>query len=218
MTHKELLISGYAKEAMITSKIVSIYPIEINQIISEYYLWFCDGWSKKYSNTRLEIDTSQSLITGGTGYDGAECTVYGRKVVEEGIHVWRIKIESITYTRSTQIYSPYIGIISDNESHLKKYKCLWNWNYGNVGYQFAGGNGRLTSDWYSTMSNWSDPKYKWREEGDVLEIKLDLDKHILSFQINENEHQILVINDIISGNYRLAMTLEDVSYAEFLLL
>ena len=67
------------------------------------------------------------------------------------------------------------------------------------------------------MDSSLDYQLKWRNNGDILEIALDLDQQTLGFKLNDGEFGIAFKN-IKATNYRLAISVLDCIRAKFALL
>ena len=199
--NQELLVWGYVRENERAYKIRNM-PLDINKVIY-LYLKLCDEWNVQHSSQNMKIDKTRSIIHVKTSY----ATAYGDTVVSQGKFVWRLQISSPNDDDTETFESPYIGIIEDKRLLLKKYRDSAKWDMH--GYQLlAGGDGSI----YTRMTHSKNDKTRkyqcvWMEEGDILEMTLDLNHRTLSFKVNDKDFGIGV-SDIKQTKYRLALTLD----------
>ena len=209
---QELLVWGYMKEMENVYKIQNM-PLEINDIVYLYQTLY-EEWSKKYTHESLRIDESGLVLTG----ESSECrTAYGESSISEGTFTWKIKIISARY-KGDALYGdgPYIGIIEDDEKHLDKYKEDGNWEYH--GYQLSVGNGILWSYIFDDQHEETEDYHcQFENDGDILEMTLDLDVRTLNFKVNGKDFGI-AFKHIKQTNYRLAITLDEMEESSFGLL
>ena len=190
-----LLTWGYVRNIEIIHKALNI-PTPINDIIY-LYLRMYDEWSEQYKSKDISIDDKTSIITFDSDDDS---TIYGTQIIKDGIFKWRLKLISF---RSTSQASPYVGIIENNPNYLKMYSDDNNWD--DYGYQLCGGSGRLYEYGFTNPDRWS-TRSKWRKDGDVLEMTLDLNEHTLSFKVNDTDFGALFSN-VKDKEYRLSLSL-----------
>ena len=55
----------------------------------------------------------------------------------------------------------------------------------------------------------------WSDEGDTLDITLNMDAHTLQFMVNNDKDKTLIYSDIKPGEYRLALSIIDHEGAKF---
>ena len=111
---------------------------------------------------------------------------------------------------------PYVGIIEDNEKHLKVFENSDCWD--RVGCQLDAGSGDLCTYSSGDVIIVND-KYNcvWNNVGDILEIILDLDKGTLGFVVNGKDCGVAFSN-IPQKSYRLALTCDISDGSEFVFL
>ena len=88
---RELLAWGYVRNIEKLHKDLNI-PLEINNIIYLYQR-LCDEWSQEYKSKYTSVDADKSIVTVNTN---DSVTMYGQKVIKEGLFIWKVKIISIT--------------------------------------------------------------------------------------------------------------------------
>ena len=177
-------------------------PMDIIDIISKFlYLININVWCTKY----IDDDKSYELSHEGTrirtyyrpnGIHQLSRTIYSESTVPIGTkHKWKIKLRKLGF--SPEIY---IGIIKDDPLLLAKYSTSSEWYKD--GYRF---DGRLRKMRYGEC--WDYYGQRFLEEGNIMEIELDLINFILSFNINDEDYGS--IQTIIAEyNYRLAVNVE----------
>ena len=202
---KELLVYGFVREIQEAYKTLQM-PMEITEII-HLYQKLCDEWSKKYCNPFIEIDTLGCMVYSTSG---ADLTAYGTHVVSDGIYKWRIKIIQLTTFGAS--HPPYIGIIENDEKYITAYTNNINWE--KYGYQLAARSGRLYGYVGVNSPKTSDYKCIWQENGDVLEMTLDLNKGTLSFMVNNVDYGPAFMQ-IKKTNYRFIMSLSGCAGSKF---
>ena len=209
---QELLLWGYMREVERIYKIRNI-PHEINNIIY-LYLKICDKWSRKYSSNYIKINECNTLINveGNVTH-----TAFGEMVVSEGVFVWRIQILALVHDGS-YLEAPFIGIIEDDEGKLEFYRDSDIWGY--CGYQLCAGD---TGQLFCYMDykqgtpkhiETEDYRCEWKEDGDILEMTLDLNKRTLSFKVNDKDFGVAYSN-IKQTSYRLALSMEKFEGSQF---
>ena len=197
---RELLVWGYIRNIEKQCKQMNI-PLEINDIIYLYQR-ICNKWDQKYSSKNITIDEDQSMITvNGDLYP----TVYGSNVVSEGVFVWKIKIVALKKAISLNS-PPFVGITEDIDAHLNKYSDGAAWC--KKGYQFCGGTGSLYAQDAGSVfgrNKVGTLQGRWNNDGDILQITLNLDDRTLSFEINDKDFGVAFANIKVT-KYRLAIS------------
>ena len=201
-----LLVWGYVRSMEKSLKLDNI-PYELYDLIYEHKK-IRDKWIRVAFNKRIKIDTTKRLIT----IKSSEKTIiYGSEVVTNGVFTWTVKIISapawkIASHPSADMshdingipncvdkYSPYIGIAFGNSLECP---C--------IPYQLDANN-KLYDANYVDGIKYKD-KCKWREQGDIIRMKLDLTEGTLSFNVNGDDFGVAFWNLKVTG-YRLAITL-----------
>ena len=197
---QKLLVAGFIRGIEKMYKIKNI-PNEINDIIYLYQRLY-DEWDTKWTNDYVNIDETNTTITIKEDDESnmGHAIAFGKRVVSEGIYIWKIKIICIKLTFESP---PYVGIIENNEEYLKRYRDDFLWD--NVGYQLCGGNSVLCGPLSSNYHKTSDYQCLWKKEGDVVEIILDLNERTLGFKVNDIDYGVAFSN-IHKTEYRLAVS------------
>ena len=103
---------------------------------------------------------------------------------------------------------PFIGIIEDKfkQDYLEeilfgdKSECWWDQN----GYELCGRTGAMfADDIHCNIEHRY--KCKWQNDGDILQMTLDLDEKKLSFKVNDEDFGVAFTN-IDQRKYRLAFS------------
>lgn len=204
-SRKEFLIAGFVKKIEKKYKIKNI-PLAINDVIA-LFLRLYDSWNREYSYKDAEIDESGQIVTMSTG---AYMSVFGSYVVTEGVYKWSIKLVKYLEYGEFGAWSPYVGLIEDDEEYIKQYLNDNNWD--KYGYQISSAPAQYNRGEGSIAT----PNFgcRWCKEGDILEITLDLDKRTISFKINDKDYGVGFSN-IVLAPYRLALTVLDCQGACF---
>ena len=194
---QELLVAGFVREIERMYDIKNI-PNEINDIIYLYQRHY-DEWDTKWSNDKVSIDETNTRITIN---NGGHAMAFGKHVVSQGIFIWRIKISCFNKTSFES--PPYVGIIENNDKNLERYKDDFLWD--NVGYQLCGGNSLLCGPAdYGDYVKTDDYQCLWKNQDDILEIKLDLNEKTVGFKINDKDFGV-AFGNIRKTQYRLALS------------
>ena len=203
---RELLVAGYVRnlETLLTINV----PIEITDIIYLYQR-LLDTWNRKYSHKDITIDENAGIMKINVA---EHVTAYGTLVVSKGVFKWKIKI--LSTDEGTNAPS-WIGIVEDDESLLQRYYNNSNWDHN--GCQLCGGSGSLYSKQVGIIKNAMNYNCRWSEQGDVLEMTLDLDQQKLSFVVNGEDFGVRFENVKLS-KYRIAWTSFCAKNAEFMFL
>ena len=208
---RQLLVCGFVKRIEQKFKIMNV-PKEIHDIIYLYQKFY-DEWSRKYSHHDIEINQKEGMITVNTPNDAS---AYGTTIVSEGIFIWRVKIVLFDY----DVYGgiPYIGIIKNdqygNDEEMRAIVLQSDGiDWDKYGCQYCGGSGGLFAE--NAESVIHNP-CKWRMEGDILEMTLDLNEKTLSFKVNNDDFG--EFKNIEQGEYRLAFSVYKSSGSQFVLL
>ena len=196
---RELLVWGYIRQLEKIHNDMNI-PIEINDIIYLFQRIY-DQWDKKYSNEHIMIDQEKSMITFNAPNNHEFVTAFGSHSVSKGIFKWKIKLLSFV-NNGLHGGSPFVGIIEDKEELVQSSQ---SGDWDGYGYQFCGGSGNLYSEWAYRENKAIDYGCKWKEEGDVIEMILDLDDYTLSFSVN-GEGFGVAFKNIMDTNYRLVLS------------
>ena len=204
-----LLVWGFVRNIQQMYKSL-IIPLEINDIIYLYQT-FCDEWSKKYSHPNAIIDETQTNVK---FIMNKRQTAFGDFVVKQGGFQWKLQI--ISFNKTNGNYYPCVGVIEDDVNYtIHQQYSIWD----EVGYQLCAGNSDLNSlndnEYISDSHTADNYECEWKNEGDILEIILDLDQRTLRFAVNGKDCGI-AFRDVKQTSYRLALT-TDVD-AEFQLL
>ena len=203
-----MLVWGYVRNVEKQYKDMNI-PLEINDIIYLYQR-IREEWDEKYSSKDIKIDETKSMITVTSNESP---TVYGTHSVSEGIFVWKIRM--ISWEPATWGSPPFVGITEDIDKHLVEYKNVSGWT--TKGYEMCGKTGGLYSP--PEGNHYTTPSYKgrWDEQGDILEMTLNLNAATLSFKTNDTNYGI-AFRDIKQAKYRLAISFLRNKDAKFQLL
>ena len=188
----ELLVWGYIRNIQKMYRHLNI-PFEINDIIYLYQR-VCDEWCQKYKSIDISIDTDKSMVTANTD---CSVTMYGQQVVNEGVFKWGVKI--ISFTREGHSGYPFVGIVKNNEEDLEEF--LNDTDFDLFGYQYCGGTGNF----YNKNDQLGTADFTWNQNGDILEITLDLNKQSLSVRMNDGDLVQFSDIDPSPNGYRLAL-------------
>lgn len=200
---QQLLVWGYIRNLESIHKLKSI-PYEINDIIYLYQEVF-DRWSTEYLAEQLTLNEDKSIVTCNENHNVV--TAFGDTSVEQGIFKWCIEMTSLHRTKHDgRIDGPFIGIIEDKPEFMKQFKNDACWQYH--GYQIDGKDGMIYT--YSNNNSYSikdrSTQCLWKKEGDILELKLDLNQATLSAKVNDTDIGVL-FEGIAIKRYRLAMSM-----------
>ena len=140
-------------------------------------------------------------------------SIYGQKVIKEGAYIWKVKISSFSGYGDV----PYIGIFENDDRYLDDY--LGDCDFEDYGYQLCGGDGDLCRCLPCETNYEALETCVWKQDGDIIAMKLDLDHQTLSASINDAAFIQLFSNIQITPNgYRLALGVEGCSGSKFQLL
>ena len=205
---QKLLVWGYIRNIEKQCKHLNIIPMEINNIVYLYQR-ICDEWSQNYVSRAITIDHHTAIVTIN---DNSEVSIYGNRVIKQGIFTWRVKIISFTCAYTPDY--PFIGIVVNDEEQLKKH--IHDADFEDFGYVLCGGDGDLYmgENFSGAMHNaW---KCVWDENESILEIRLDLDKRSLGSKVNDGNFLELFSNiEVPSKGYRLALGLSQCRGSRF---
>ena len=206
-----LLVAGYVKEISEQYKIKNI-PLEINDMIYLYQR-LCDEWSQKYKTDNISVDTANAMITAD---DKERIKILGSHIVSEGVFTWKIKMISFTYT-SEHGGPPFVGIVEDDADWLDEF--FQGENQDNTfwyrrGYQYCCKTGdRFSQNGYDSSGYGTG----WKNDGEILEMTLDLNHGTLCFKVNDMDHGVAFEN-IKPKNWRLAFSTFESKESKFMLL
>ena len=204
---RTLLVWGYIRRVGKQYRSLSI-PLEINDIIYLYQRLY-DQWNQeiKHRDRHVSVDTDKSIITINTNY---QWTIYGTKIVKEGEFSWKVKI--ISFNRNETSHYPYIGIVVEKD----KEDFQDDDDFAAIGYQLCGGSGRLYA--FSDVQEEKELERDiWVNDGDILEMSLNLDEQTLSYKINDTDFGAL-FTGVKPDQYRLALGVGRCKDSQFQLL
>eukprot|EP01084_Bolivina_argentea_P212859 361728_1 len=207
-----ILTIGYVHDIEKQCTLSTIIPSEIVYIIYLYNK-YCDTWNKKYLSSKdIKLDEYTNQITTLTTCTN---TVYGNIVLANGAYTWKLKLIKLTNkSKDINDQQPFIGFIVDKHTVLEHYKKSYGWFYDN-GYIYCGGDetcGCSHATEYSKRWTYEtdDGDLLFANDGDILDITLDLDKQTISLSVNGSEPIIpQSFNGLIKNDkYRLVVSLE----------
>ena len=220
MINTDILVTGYIRQD-IESNINDTIPAELYLLCFEYWLHrVCDSWSNEFVDKDcIEINADEIKLNEHENPNRREgITLYGNHVAVNGSkHDWKIRMNKFGIKDSgagfTKWMNPAVGIIVNNDETLKKFSSgnyeSAAWAHVGKGYAFIGGAKYLYSK--KTSSNIVD-KYrdaggaKFNEDGDIIEVHLDLINHTLGYTVND-EYFGIGFEEVEPGDYRLAISL-----------
>ena len=181
-------------------------------MISHDIIWLhqrlYDKWSKKYKSENISINKDKSMVTVKTRLG---VTMYGREVVKKGVFEWRVKIISFNGKGD---WLPYIGIVENDKGRLWQY--LDNVNFDNFGYCLCGGSDANGAVWSFEGQVNTKANFVWEEDGDILDMKLDLTTNKLHFKKSDSNDEVCIDVKISPKGYRFALSLCDDSQFQFI--
>ena len=198
-------MAGYVKVAEMY-KIKNV--IEINDII--YLSRLCDEWTDKYKTKNvLVVKKMQRLLS-----IPQRMQKIGIYIVSEGLFRWKVKMVSFTF--NSHGGPPFIGIIEDKEDFLEELfedgeQSWWD----DHGYEFCARTGSLFGDTDCHVTSMY--QCRWMNDGDVLEMTLNLDERTLGFTVNNKDFGVAFSN-IKQAKYRLAFSTFKSKESQFMLL
>lgn len=204
---RRFLVWGYIRAIEKAQEHLEI-PFEIYEIIYLYQR-FLNAWGEQYKAECIAIDTNKSMITVDTD---SGVTVYGEEVIKEGIHKWRVAIVSIQDDGIIGDSFPHIGIVENDDKLLKKY--ITNVNFDDFGHLLCGGNRAVYS--FSKRLEVR-AKFFWKGNGDILDIKLDLNNGKLYLKMNDSDSDELCIDvETSPKGYRFALAVRSKGQFQFM--
>ena len=205
----DVLVSGYLRRC--GNEFQLLIPDDITNVC--FIFWFisvCDEWDKSMShslciinNESIKLPREPEFSREGTNMVSA----YGSHSVSSGSFEWKIRFKSkITWI--------CIGVIKDEIKLL-----LDNQTKNNYGIFEDDGescfllncNGTL----YHHLGNNSHFTEEFVDEGTIITMALDVDKHTISYKINDTDYGVGCAK-LSDKKYRLAVTLGDKDEIELL--
>ena len=184
----DILVAGYVRNIGKSCRL--LIPDDINKICFKFWLiTVCDEWDKKLSSNRVEIDGQ--IIKSNEDYSFA--SIYGCLGVSKGSYEWQIKLLS-------DISWFCIGIIEDNEEIMTKYVhgCEWVVDNGccinEMGHFYFGATTPKIDKYMDSL----------KKAGAVVTMTLDMNKHTLSYKVNDKDYGIAT-DKLNKSKYRLAI-------------
>ena len=199
---RELLIFGYVNDMEKKHKFSTNIPPEVSEIICSFNK-YGDAWDQTYMNLDKEEESIELDGNRITATDRSTSTMYGTVSVSSGSYTWRLKIVAIPSDGNFQ--QPFIGIIKDDPAILKKHVHSTIWEKGNDdehGYMYCCGTGHIGYQytWFIIKS--------CKNEGDILDITLNLDERKIYLTINEEDAIVPDgFENIRLDKYRLVVTI-----------
>ena len=166
----KLTVSGYVRQKTNDRNI----PLEIINIILDYFLIILDSWDSTY-NAHLKITDEYKVENLKKLQHNA---AYGNLVIKEGeIYKWKIKLTKYKFVGGNR-HAPYIGIIKDS-ADLNYYKTHGH-NFKDDGYLFCCGARQVLRPGNKKYGGSGNSTY-FNKVGDIIEMTLDLNNYTLSY-------------------------------------
>ena len=203
------LIYGYIREMQtILPKDTAFYniPQSINYICALFY-YLRDKWDEEYIGPCHALSNGGYCIT--TQVD--ESSSYGTILAKSpGIYRWKFKIHEIFKTQYKVYWALVLGVWKTKSMKNPKTDFhyanstentgIYSWGYA---YDFVSGTLIDETGIYA-----NGPKYGSRcNEGDIIEIIIDLEVFTLRYAINDQD-QGIAFNDVEDTEYRVAFSSE----------
>merc|ERR1712228_185884 len=170
----EFFVSGYCRDCETAFNLLIPRPIA-ETTMSFYDDTPCDVWDESINDriNKQHIKISDESVATCIRNKQAFANIYGSTQISKGRFNWNIKINN------ADINAIVIGIIG-SKSHTIEYpdNALWKKAYG---YSYGYSSGILFNDSKNLNKDAPFPK---AEIGDVVTVKIDLDKYTLQFQVN----------------------------------
>ena len=180
-----LCVDGFVREI----KMNQIVPSEINDICMEYYHISNDRFDPQFKHYGLEIHSGTIVCpNSGNVSEGA----FLSNIVSKGRHKWTFKIISM-FKRSRSYYGYwYIGVYKMNIQDYNKadpslfLNAVYNGSNREIAYALNLQCGELRGDVNIESLYYLSKEYQYEscQEGDVIEMYLDLDDYTLVYAIN----------------------------------
>eukprot|EP01084_Bolivina_argentea_P047742 87986_1 len=175
-----LVIAGYWRTESKNMRIID----GIISIIFEYRKF--EEWSKEGKNRTVNENSMR--------FHSTNTSAYGTELISSGKYEWSIKS---TFPRNS---CQWIGISSDfterHSSNWKNYCMIWC-----NGCKAIQGNIGINHNWQSALvkvdSYWI--------SGDIITIKLDLDKQTISWYRNKDAEPVATYKKVPNASYKVAV-------------
>ena len=134
------------------------------------------------------------------------CCVYGKKVILNGIHTWRIRVNKLVHLTNGSYNSIIIGVINTLVADMRIIKDQPPHRQGCYGFDTM--NGSVMTNQYGGY--YVTPKFTTRvgKPGDIISIKLNMYSRTLSCWINGNHIGQSITGMKSDGKYRLLLSME----------
>ena len=200
-TADEYCVSGYIRRE--SSKLKINIPYEIIQIIILFFAVF-DKWSNDYKGKDILINGNIIKATSSTLN-----SVLGEQIMKSGVFYWKFKILDIDATRLG--WRVAIGIIGNmnDEQKLKElmdtYLCRFRTVFITrllVANSSNNDKSKFIKNHYVSNTTYG----QLCKKNDVIEMYLDLDKHIIRFVLN-GKYKKFRDKKIEKGAYRMGVSI-----------
>lgn len=167
----------------------------------------CDEWNKNIKGKGIYINKCLCSTTKNKKsrvlYDLIWGSVFGCKVIKNGIFIWEIKINKICHNNG---WNFLVGIIKNNKLYMQKIK---NSNLMKHSHNFNEIYGWSCGIYNSLLNHKNyDKKYgKTCNEGDIIQVILNLNNMTLSYKVNNIDYGI-AYNNIIKTEYRIVVSID----------
>ena len=188
----KLTVFGYVRQKINERNI----PLEIINIILEYFLTILDSWNIAYGEGLNITDELKMEHVGGHKHVAA----FGNLIIKQGeIYKWKLKVTKYAGCFGNS-HTPYIGVIK-SDADLSHYKTRGH-NFKNDGYLFCCGKRQILRP--IEINYGKGESTYFNKVGDIIEIRLDLIDYTLSYTVNGVDCGI-AYSDIQKCNYRLGV-------------
>ena len=190
------LAFGYLRENENKNK--STYP-QLIKYITLVYSSAHDQFDPNATHESLEID-GNSIVSKELKYKF--CASYLKNVVSANVHVWKFRFNRCTDDSHTHSVSN-IGAwkTTSGDTNVSRYISDTNKNGICSGYVISM-EGEKTN--IENVYLWSKERFSKVKNGDIIEMKLDLERLILKFKINDEI--VAEFDNIEKTSYRAAVT------------